>query len=153
MAMRAISMDAIKRYVSVSDPSKHTDEKAKAGEPNREATDATVFLLGPIPARVQTMINDVATSSKQDDEDAMVFEFHPNEASYLRCQFGLRGFERFLDQGGNEVAFKTTNRQLGGQAHVVAAPEIMDMLGMDLIRELASEIEKFNELNQADRKN
>lgn len=142
MAIKAVSMDTRVEYVSKLDPAKGTD---------RELDDGTVFTLGTLTNRVQSAIKDKATSFRQDPErDAddenpdMIAEFRPNESTYLMVQFGLRGWNRFIDTDGGEVKFETTQRQLGGQSYTVVSPKSMDRLGLELTRELAEEVEKLN---------
>ncbi len=141
--LKGLSMDSTVEYVSDLDPAKGTD---------RESDDGTTFTLGTICSRVQTQIRDSVTSFKQDKEattDAsdpqMEAKFRPNEAVYMTCQFGLRGWKRFMDNDGNEIPFKTVARQLAGQTHHVASPESLDRLGLELMRELAENIDKLNE--------
>ena len=141
MAIKGISMDSTAEYVSKLDPAKGTD---------RENEDGTKFVLGTIASRVQTGIRDKSTAFRQDkeiegDDPTMMAEFRPNEATYLTVQFGVRGWKNFLEpDGDNEIPFKTINRQFGGTSYTVVSPESMDRLGLELLRELAEEIDKLN---------
>ncbi len=141
MAIKGISMDSTLEYVSNLDPAKGTE---------REYDDGTVFILGTVAGRVQTSIKDKSTAFRQDTESApedptMTAEFRPNEATYMTVQFGLRGWKRFLESDGQgEIQFKTIQKQLGGTGWTVASPEAMDRLGLELMRELAEEIDKLN---------
>lgn len=149
MAIRAISMDQVVDYVSDQDPAKGTD---------KEATEATIFKLGTLSGRQNTSIKDQATSFRPDKDSPdpkspdMVAEFRPNQCAYLMVQFGLRGWERFLDARGNEVPFETTKKQLGGREVVCASDESMDRLGQELIRELSEQIEKLNSVEEPEPK-
>ncbi len=141
MAIKGISMDATQDYVSDLDPAKGTD---------REKDDSTIFILGTIASRVQTGIRDKSTAFRQEKESeeaeaAMTAEFRPNESTYLTVQFGLKGWKRFLElDGEGEIEFKTINKQSGGRSYIVASPESMDRLGLQLMRELAEAIDKLN---------
>ncbi len=142
MAIRALTMDQVQDYVSDLDPSKGTD---------KEADEATVFKLGTLSARQMTQIKDASTSFKPDRENSedpknpdMVAEFRPNQSVYLTVQFALRGWDRFVDFEGNEVAFKTIKKQLGGKEILCAHDDALDRLGQELMRELSEAIEKFN---------
>lgn len=143
MAIRAISMDQTVDYVSDLDPAKGTE---------KEQDEATIFVLGTLSARQLTIIKDSATSFRPDKDSPdfdpknpqMVAEFRPNESTYLMTQFGLRGWKRFVDLVGNEVEFRTVQRQVGGKSYQVVHPDCMDQLGQELIRELAEAIEKLN---------
>lgn len=141
MAIKGISMDSTEEYVSDLDPAKGTE---------RESDDGTIFILGTIASRVQTGIRDKSTAFRQEkegggDDSSLTAEFRPNESTYLTVQYGLRGWKKFLEADGEgEIQFKTCSRQFGGTSYTVASPESMDRLGLELMRELAEEIDKLN---------
>jgi hypothetical protein len=137
MAIKGLAMDSITEYVSNLDPVKGTEQ---------EAGEATVFMLGPLSARVQALIKDAATSYRPNEEDAdtVVGEFNPNKVTYLTVQYGLRGWKNFQAADGSDLKFETITKQHGGTAYVIVAPDSMDLLGLGLIRELSEQIEKIS---------
>lgn len=146
MAIKGLSMDSTVEYVSDLDPAKGTE---------REAEDATFFILGPLSGRAYSMVKDSATGYRTDPDSEIgevKAEFKPNEVAYLTTQFGLRGFRNFMGDGGNEIPFKTANKQLGGQPFVVASPESMDVLGLELIRELSGVVEELSKPSEVELK-
>ncbi len=149
MALKALTMDRVVDYVSDLDPAKGTDS---------EATEATVFQLGVLSARQMQTLKDAASSFRPDPnpEDSenpdMIAEFRPNHSTLLMVQYGLKGWKRFFDSDGDEVRLSFVQRQLGGKPYQVVSEECLDMLGQELIRELAEKIEDLNKPEQVDLK-
>lgn len=146
MAIRMVRMDERVRYVSDQDPAKGTD---------REDMDATVFVLRPLSSRVMSAIKDKATNfrrdpASQEDDPEMIAEFRPNECNYLTAQYGLAGIERLVGPDGNEAAFQTVRKSLGGVEYDVASPKILDLLPLEVLREIGERVEALSTPSEAD---
>lgn len=132
MALTGMSMAATRRYVSERDPAKGT-------------TDATNFILGTIDVFVMAALGD---SMLAFDENG-VRSIRLNAQRIELVRFGLKGWEKFKDANGNDLAFKTTTRNVLGREYTVAHDDVIAQLDLALIAELANEISKDNNLLEA----
>ncbi len=72
----------------------------------------------------------------------MEADFLPNSMAYEVVRYGLKGVRNLLDPDGNEVAFESATRHLGGTDIKCAAERILRCLPLDVIRELSEEIQR-----------
>jgi hypothetical protein len=143
MAIKALKLDAVHKYESVYDEDRGTDQ-------------ATVWLIGTLDSRTAGRIKDQTTRFVVDanaPDEEVETAINTSEVNYQRVQYGLKGFERFRDEAGNDIAFETVSRRHGGQSYKIVADTVMQKIPQALIDELAGEIIKGNELSVADVKN
>jgi hypothetical protein len=142
MSLVGIRRDATITFESKFDPARGTEE-------------ATQFTLGTLTARVQVYLRDQATKFKPDPENEanVIAEFLPNASSYETVRFGLRGWERFRDEDGNDLPFSTVKKQVGGVEYEVVSEDTMDALPIDVIREIAEKLNEVNALTEVEAKN
>lgn len=162
MALIAMSVGDTIRYVSDLDPCKRKEQRPVNPEdensPMEEITvidpGATVFLLAGLDNFIDANILDNASNLiGRDGSDEVKIQTMAN-ATYLEIvKFGLRGWERFLDAGGNEVRFKSKKINKSGREYTIAAEESINLLQPDLIRELANKIRSYTTVSPAQAKN
>lgn len=143
MPIIGITLDATREYESVYDPAKGTDE-------------ATKFEIGTLDSRIFGQLRDkamVIQSDPTDPEGEAETQLKGNEVSFLFVQYGLRGWENFKDAKGNDIAFKTVKRTHGQHSYACVDPELIKLIPGVVITELAGEIRKANDLEEAEEKN
>lgn len=161
MALKAIRKDLIVRHVSSLDPARHGKDETGAFKlltvEEGIANGGTVFLVGAISSRVQAYIKDNSVKFRADPEDPtkMVSDFGGNNANLETVKYGLKGIEGagLLDANDRPVEFKTYAKVLGGIPHDGASEDILDMIGIEVIRELSEVIVALNAVSVADAKN
>ncbi len=142
MAIIGLSLEATRDYESKFDPARGTPE-------------ATKFILGTLDSRVAGKLRDLATTvmvdpNKPDDEVAT--KINMEDVNFQTVQFGAR-WENLVDTNGNAIECNTKNRSLGGKSYKVVDPDTLRLIPMAVIRELADEIRKVNELDEDAAKN
>lgn len=90
--------------------------------------------------------------------DSEIFDLLGEDKNPLRLmsdavRFGLKGFENFKDENGNEMKFNTVSRAVGSYNYKVVADNIMKILPPQLKSELGVEILKMSKLNEEEIKN
>ena len=164
MALIAMTTSDTVDYVSDLDPSKKRVKKpGKASETGGEAPDveevvieegATTFKIRGLDVFLMGYVYDNAStlSGKQGSDDVGIHT-RMNQTNIECVRHGLAGFTNFADAKGGQVAFKTQKAVVNGRAYDVVADAIMNMLGVRLVQELASEIKKISEVSKAEEKN
>lgn len=137
MAVKALSLGSTRKYELKSDPDRGTDG-------------ATRFIIGTLDSRTVGRINDAATTmhvnpSRPDEE--IETSINTSVRNFMACEFGLRGWENFKDDKGNDIKFRTVSRRHGGQSYAVVDPEIMNLLPYDVVAELANEVLSDNTMS------
>lgn len=142
MALQGLTKASTRLFESAKDPDK--------GNPN-----ATRFKLAFIDSFVTAYLKDKLTSFEADPNDAtkVVSVYSPNEIHIETVRFGLKGWENFKDEEGNDIEFKTVKRRMGGRSYDVVSDELLGNLPMSLIEELAVEIRRLNIVTVAEAKN
>ncbi len=147
-------------YVSDQDPSKKKVPQP-AKDPNAEPAmttviedGATTFKLKPLDVFLMGYIYDNAsTLSGKQGTDEVGIHTRMNQTNIECVRHGLAGFVNFAEAKGNQVQFKTQKAVLNGRQYDVVSDEIMNMLGVRLVQELAGEIKKISEVSKAEEKN
>ena len=140
MAIKALTLSSVQVIESDSDPARGT-------------ADATKFTIGAIDAFVSAYVFDrTLTFSDSDAGGIATAQVKMSEANLEAVRFGLRGWENFRDDRGNDVPFTTTDRIVLGKRYVAVADECLAVLGQDLVRELANAIRRINEVTPDDAK-
>jgi hypothetical protein len=143
MAIRALRLGSNRIHYSKYDTAENEAEK-------------TAFELRPLHNRVVTYLRDLGTKFVPDpnDENKIIVESQANTAAYETVRFGLAGWTNLVDPDtGEPVEFKTAEKKVSGVVYDVVKEASMNELPPDIIRELAEEINKFNELTEEETKN
>lgn len=136
-----LTMTAQTHYVSALDPAKGTPE-------------ATTFLLGSIDRATMARIMDKALVFKQGDGDeAGASQVRMNEVNYELVRHGLKGWTNFKDADGNDIPLETVADASIGRLRQVVSHASMDRLSMDLISDIAREVNRINSLTKEQAKN
>lgn len=139
MSIIGLSLEATRPYQSRLDPAKGTDE-------------ATVFRLGTLDSRIMGKIRDLATTINVDPsqpDDEVETSINQNEVFFQTVSYGLKGWEKFKDKNGNDIEFATITRRHSGQVYQIVDPDKLKLLPQSIIVELAQEIQKDNEVSNA----
>lgn len=140
MAIKALTLSSVKVIESDSDAAKGT-------------ADATRFTIGAIDAFVSAYVLDrTLTFTETDAGGIATAQVKMSEANLEAVRFGLRGWENFKDQSGNDVPFTTSDRIVMGKRYVAMADDCLALLNPELVRELAGAIRRINEVSPDDAK-
>ena len=167
MALVGISRTDTFPYVSNDDPCKRKVQKAlpapdggtpilKPDEFDEIVDDgATIFTLGVLDVFLMGMIYDKSTKISRSVEDTGEVNMHTaiNATNIETVRFGLKGWEAFKDPMGNDIRFDTVKRVVMGRDYEAATDAMLNLLGIRLINELATEIKKASEVSKAEAKN
>ena len=137
MAFKAINLAKTKTIELESDPEYGTDA-------------ATKFTIGALDGRVLSLIKDKATgipmSTFGGGGDGMA-TLRMNEMNFDIVVHGLKGVDNY------DVAFTTTQKQLGGKTYLVADPDFVATIPDEITGEIAEQILNINTLTEEERKN
>ncbi len=166
MALTGISRSDVFDYVSNDDPCKRRVQKSLpapdggspvllAGEYDEFVEEgATTFKLGVLDVFLMGMIYDKSTSLSRSVEDTgevrMLTSINATNIETVR--FGLRGWEHFRDPKGGDIAFKDEKRIVMGREYQAASDDMLKLLGIRLIGELAGRIKEASEVTAAEAK-
>lgn len=161
MALIGISRFDTVEYVSDQDPcKKKTEVPIDPKDPKkgmREQIDiepgATKFKLSALDVFTMGRIYDNAQKVSHDVEGGASVHTYLNQTNIEACQFGLKGWENFVDSEGQSIPFKTMKRNVHGRTYEIVADEAMKALGPQLAFELGSEIKRMSEVTAAEAKN
>lgn len=138
MALKAYSLAQSREIQSTLDSAFGTPE-------------ASTFVLGAIDVFVNTAIFDKSLKFSSND-GGDVAQVMLNEMNLEMVRFGLKGWRNFKGVDGNDTPFQVSNRTVLGKTYQVVSDDCLQMLGIELIRELAGEIRKFNSLSKEEAK-
>ena len=125
-------------------------------DPDGETENATVFRLGTLSARIFARLQDDSTSfRKLDDggEDDVEAKFMPNTTAYEVVRYGLRGVTNLQDDEGNAVEFMTVKKNIAGTEVQAVSEKVLRGIHLDVVRELAEQIQERNTLTEVEAKN
>lgn len=141
MAIQAIDLTETQDYVSKLD----TDDGEK-----------TIWKLGALDSRIKKQIEDVAweyeanPNAPGDAKAKASFNIGKTELEFV--QFGLKGFTNFQNNG-KQVYYDHEQKNIGGKAYHVLKSDILGIIPGDVIKELAEEIKRINNVSEEERKN
>lgn len=140
--LQALNLTKTVEYQSDRDPAKGTD-------------DATVFIIGAISSRVASTLRDKSTRFSGDftQADNMQAEMRMNETAFELVRFGLRGFRNYQNADGGLLEFKTEDYQAGNAVLKIVAKDVMDVIDLETIRELAAQISRISGFEDDEVKN
>ena len=166
MALVGISRSDSFDYVSNDDPCKRRVQRSLPSENGKarvllDAFDvvvddgATVFKLGVLDVFLMGMIYDRSTKISRSVEDSGEVAMHTslNATNIETVRFGLRGWEHFRDAAGHDIAFKIEKRIVMGRNYDACSDDMLQLLGIRLIAELATAIKEASEVSKAEAKN
>jgi hypothetical protein len=140
MAIKALTLSSVKVIESDGDPAKGS-------------ADATKFTIGAIDAFVSAYVLDrTLTFTENDAGGVAIAQVKMGEANLEAVRFGLRGWENFKDDRGNDLPFATADRIVMGRKYVAVTDDCLALLGQELVRELATSIRTINEVTADDAK-
>ncbi len=143
MPIIGLSLSATRIFESPLDPDKGTPE-------------ATRFTIATLDSRVAGRLRDLGTTVKIDPnspDDEVETTINMEDVNFQTVQFGVSGWENFVDKERKTIEFKTVGRRLGGKSYEVIDPEVLCRVPTAVIRELADEVRKENELSEDGGKN
>lgn len=140
MPIKAVDLTRTKRFIS------QYDDASEEGK-------ATVWLLGTLSSRDVGRIRDSVTSIKLNtaegsDPNEVETHIERTKMNFEAVRVGLKGWENFIGPDGNSIPFKTIKRDVGGTRRDVVADELLDMIPLDVVNELADEILQGNLLSE-----
>lgn len=144
MALKSVNSTQTKRHISPKD-SVQTEEEG-----------ATVFILGSVSGRQRAAIQDASSVMYVEaGRKEPVHAFKGNAAAIETVKFGLRGLINFHDSvTGEMVAFETEEREIApGVLVKVVTEAVIEKLGLDLVLEISTEINKLNSVTATEAKN
>jgi hypothetical protein len=159
----AMTTSDIVKYVSFRDPAKTAklvpiDPEKPDGEKRAEweiGPNATYFHLAPLDVFLMGHIYDNAsTLSGQQGGAEIKIATRVNQTNIDAVRFGLVGLDNFhSDKTGANVVLKRIKAVHAGRKYDAVPDEIMTMLGVQLVSELADEIKRMSEVSAAESKN
>lgn len=138
MAVKALNITDTKEFIS-----KHDDART-------EADGATVWVIGALDSATMGRIRDSSTVVSMGGDDAEDGRFETavamNRMNAEAVAAGLRGFRNFLDPVTSDaVTYKTVERDFPGGKRRVVHPDVMRVIPLDVIADLAAAVRGFNE--------
>jgi len=120
---------------------------SKFDDKKTEADGATIWVIGALDANIRAYIGDNTTYYTPSIEgDSRIYMRNATRNTWA-VKFGLRGLRNFRDKDDNIVAYKTVVEQIGGEIYNVLAPEILDMIPLEIMSELGNEIISRNTIS------
>lgn len=135
-----LTLDATQEHIS-----KYDEQPENAGPDWKP----TKWLIGSLDSRVLGQIQDMAMTVRVDTkalDDEVDTSVNSNQVAFKACQFGLRGWENFLDESGEEIPFRTVKEGLGGKKYSVVSSDVLCRVPASVLNELSAEITKRNSL-------
>jgi hypothetical protein len=166
MALVGISRTDTFEYVSNDDPCKRRVPKMLPGLASSLAVmmtgedvviddGATLFRLGVLDVFLMGMIYDKSTKISRSLDDGGDVSMHTsiNATNIETVRYGLRGWEHFRDPNGSDIAFQTEKRIVMGRDYLACTDDMLQLLGVRLIGELAGKIKEASEVSKDEAKN
>lgn len=143
MAIKALDLGSITRYVSDSDPDKGTETETR-------------WELGVIDSKLMGKLKDDATSfgvNPAAPEDDLDVSINQNQLHFLVCRHGIKGWANFQDAKGNDIPFKTRKKNVVGNNYEIVDDAVLSKVPSDVLAELGAKIIALNEVPEEERKN
>lgn len=137
MAIVGVDVDATRKFICKRDKK----ECDKSGD------EPTVWELGTLSSRLLGAFMDKSASfaANEADVENVRAEFKGNEVAYRVVQFGLRGWSNFVTPAGQQIAFESVELlALPGVKRTAVPDTLMELIPLDVLRELSEQIEKQN---------
>ncbi len=146
MALVGIDPGATRQYVSKFDPSRNED--------GTHGDDATVFTLRALSSKQLATVRDKVTRLVPDPDSpsGATADLLINMQAWETARYGIAGWVNFKDTKGNDIVFKTNKENLGGSELIVVKKALLEQLDLQVIKELAAEIDKDDDLDEDEAK-
>ena len=143
MAVKGISIHETVDFVSKYDPDKENP---------------TLWEIGILDSLTKSKIEDMSTVFEVDgsapDSAKAKTTLNLNDANIDTVRFGLKGFKNFPDpQTGKDIEFKRDIIVRFGKQHHVVSNEVLRVIPIEILNELAGEIAKRSKLSPKEEKN
>lgn len=126
-------------------------------DPDRGTPEATTFHLQSLDSRVMGKLRDNTTKFLVDPsnpDEVAETTVNAENLNFESVQFGCTGWDNFPHPTtGEMVEAKTVPRRLGGKSYQIIDPEVLCLVPLSVIGEMAEDIRKANELSEEDLKN
>ncbi len=137
MSITGLSLSSTRHFESKYDPDKGTEA-------------ATRFTILTLDSRVAGKLRDMSTTMHLDPQrpdDEVETSINMEDVNFQTVQFGVT-WENLLDVDGNEIEYKTIGRRLGGKSYKIIDPDVLALVPLSVIQELAEEVRKVNEFEE-----
>lgn len=101
----------------------------------------TVFILGMIPSTCMIGLSNIENTEKL------------NEYIIAIARLGIKGWKNLRDKSGNELEYKSDKSFVLGYQKECLTEDLINILPIRVINELASQIIKLNDLTKEEEKN
>ncbi len=139
MGLIALTHDATKIVESQFDDKRGTEEAVK-------------FKIAPVSSRLMAIIKDQSTKVIDDGSGGGALQMNPNLAAYNLVRVGLKSWENFKNSKGELVSPKFEKSTMGGKTIDVLSEDSMDLIPLEVIREIGDAINDFNILSEQEAK-
>lgn len=162
MAIKALTIGDTFEYVLDADPSKTTKDvpvdPADPAKGTRKETliepGATIFGLKALDVFLMGYIYDNASSLRgKQGSDEVGIHTRMNQTNIDTVRFGLAWVKNFQDSKGNEVSITKVKATVNGREYDAASDNIVSLLGLRAIGELAQQIKEASEIGEDEEKN
>jgi len=140
MAIQTLNLDAEWEFKSKFDPDKKNEN-------------ATVFTLGTLSNRLLSYLQDKATTFKGTSEENVEASIMNASLAIEVVRYGLKGFVNLQDSEGKPVEFETQRQNVHGMDVRAVKSSIINVIPKAVVMEMAEELQKRNELSEAESKN
>lgn len=145
MAIVGITPGATKRFISKSD------------DPNNP----TVWIIGELDAytmaRLSDQFLDIGIEQAEDGDPEKATSSLKNmrmfEWAIEVCRYGIKDWENFKDQSGNDIQFHSKTEFRNGVETSFLDPEILKRVPMNVLQEIATAIRDTNTVSEKEVKN
>ena len=120
-------------------------------DPDRGTPSATKFTIATLDSRVAGKLRDMSTTMHLDPQrpdDEVETSINMEDVNFQTVQFGVSWWENLLDEDKNEIEYKTIGRRLGGKSYKIIDPDVLALVPLSVIQELADEVRKVNEFEE-----
>lgn len=147
MPIRALNVAATFDYIHPS------DEFAK--EPDK----ATVFKLRALDAYQKAEVQNVMTTldfthfDPENPTQTVGQKINPFLGAITMVKYSLAGWERFKDENGNDIEFKTKGSSLSNRMYKIVSDDLLARIPEDVLMDMSNKIKTLGELSQEELKN
>ena len=162
MAIRALTIGDTFEYVLDADPSKKTEDvlvdPTDPAKGTRKQTTiepgATIFGLKALDVFLMAHIYDNASSLRgKQGSDEVGIHTRTNQTNIDTVRFGLAWVKNFQDDKGNDISITKVKTTVNGREYEAASDNIVSLLGLRAIAELAEQIKERSEITEDEEKN
>ncbi len=131
MAITGISIAETSEFILPFDSAKTKDEGA------------TVFILGSLDAYQRAELNDSVVRMVQ-TEAGMELIPNRNSAALRAARYGIRGWENFKDEKGNDIKFESVTEIKNNKSYTIAKASCLEKLPATALIAIGEEVMRLN---------